>query len=166
MAAFMHGGLTFYGGYAGILCYITLLLAFGYKKILPRILGKAVPALCIGHSLGRIGCFFAGCCGGITVEPVNSLSFRIPTQLFEAGFLLILSIVLSRKVDTEKRFLVYLYVYSIFRFFIEFLRNDDSGKLIYIFRPSQIAALFIIVLVLLIKIRITHVGNITEMKEY
>jgi len=58
-----NGGLVFYGGFIGS---ATVLIV--YMKIYHLPLGKmsdiAALALPLGHAVGRIGCFFAGCCYG------------------------------------------------------------------------------------------------------
>ncbi|MCG2829527.1 MAG: prolipoprotein diacylglyceryl transferase, partial [Desulfobacteraceae bacterium] len=58
-----NGGLVFYGGF--IAAFFT---AFVYLKIHKMPIWRtgdiAAPSLAIGHFLGRLGCFSAGCCFG------------------------------------------------------------------------------------------------------
>jgi phosphatidylglycerol---prolipoprotein diacylglyceryl transferase len=105
------------------------------------------PGLAIGHAIGRLGCFAAGCCYGkethhlwgvtftnplanqITGTPLN-VSLE-PTQLFEAAvefanFLFLMWLLKRRKFDGQI-FGAFLFIYGVARFFLEFLR-DDPGR--------------------------------------
>jgi phosphatidylglycerol---prolipoprotein diacylglyceryl transferase len=105
------------------------------------------PGLALGHSIGRLGCFAAGCCygkettrwWGVTfTNPIANLNTGIPlgkalapTQLIESAAELIIFGVLTwmfaRKKFDGQVFGAYLFLYGIARFFIEFLR-DDPGR--------------------------------------
>lgn len=60
---FWEGGFVFYGG---AIATMTVLLLFCRREgwSFWRIGDLAAPALALGHALGRLGCFFAGCCFG------------------------------------------------------------------------------------------------------
>ena len=109
------------------------------------------------QAVGRIGCFFAGCCGGIETSawfgvsfPANSLAWTtakiIPTQLISSGgdFLIffITYRILTKGKHPEDTAGWYLMLYSIGRFFIEFIRGDLIRGQIGIFSTSQVFALF------------------------
>lgn len=143
------GGITFLGGLAGgaacfLLVYILLRKKTGadIRNVLPT-----VPcAVALGHALGRIGCFFAGCCYGMPTDSPLGVRFPgmtekvLPTQLFEAVFLFVLFAVLSvmlLRFRSKSTLQVYLISYGIFRFLIEFLRGDDRGSFIGPLSPSQ-----------------------------
>ncbi len=69
-------------------------------------LDATAPGLLIGLALGRVGCFFAGCCGGpLTASRWGIWSSdqrvgarRVPTQLLESLFALIVGLVALRAV--------------------------------------------------------------------
>jgi phosphatidylglycerol:prolipoprotein diacylglycerol transferase len=108
------------------------------------------PGLALGHCIGRIGCFAAGCCygkethhwWGVTFH--NPLARQItgtpldvplePTQLMEsavelANFIFLMWLFKRRKFDGQI-FGAFLFIYGVARFFIEFLRGDlDRGML-------------------------------------
>jgi phosphatidylglycerol:prolipoprotein diacylglycerol transferase len=104
------------------------------------------PGLAIGHSIGRLGCFAAGCCYGKATDHfwgvtfTNPLAERLvgtplghplePTQLFESavelGIFLLLTWMFKRKKFDGQIFGAYLFLYGIARFFIEFLRGDPG----------------------------------------
>lgn len=104
------------------------------------------PGLALGHAIGRLGCFAAGCCyGKETTAPwgvvfKNPLANQMvgtplgvhlhPTQLIEAvvevlNFVL-LSWLIRRKTFDGQVFGSYMVLYGIARFFVEFLRGDPG----------------------------------------
>lgn len=95
-------------------------------------LGNVIaPSVALAMSIGRIGCFLNGCCFGI----VSSWGFdfgdgnlRLPTQLFEVVFHATAFIILNYYKDRVQTkgilFKIYIIVYFIFRFFLEFIRQN------------------------------------------
>jgi len=105
------------------------------------------PGLALGHAIGRLGCFAAGCCYGKethhfwAVTFTNPLANQItgtplnvplePTQLFEsavelANFFFLMWLLQRRKFDGQV-FGAFLFIYGVARFFLEFIR-DDPGR--------------------------------------
>lgn len=135
------GGFTFYGGLvSGAIVFLIFLRI--YNLNIYKFLNLLIPSVIIGHAVGRIGCFLAGCCYGKPTDsllgvifPAGSLSSlkygmgtRVhPTQLYESVFLFLLFIVIIKLVPFYKRFGIYLTGYGLFRFLIEFLRGDNRG---------------------------------------
>lgn len=151
--------MTFLGGFIGGFVAFTLLYNFFYKKFhqgCTQGLLTIIPGVVtLGHCFGRIGCFLAGCCYGKESSEWYALYFPtlekrvIPTQLIEAVFLLILSLVLLALAFTKKRFIynttIYLIGYGLFRFLIEFIRDDHRGFTLGIFSPSQLLSIIMFV---------------------
>ncbi len=153
-------GATFYGGLiGGVLVFLALYFGVGYFKYEDRshvkvffgIADSAVPGIVIAHSLGRIGCLFAGCCHGeltsawYGIEMYGNMGHGkyVPTQLFEAIFLLCLfGFLLIRSLDRRTFCLpIYLCVYAVWRFCIEFWRGDYRGDtFVDALSPSQLIA--------------------------
>ena len=77
------------------------------------------------------------------------LEKRIPTQLFEAIFLFLLAIVLTIlliKLANRHTAAIYMVSYGIFRFLIEFIRDDDRGSLgSSVLSPSQLISIVLVV---------------------
>ena len=128
---FWEGGLSFHGGFIG-----GLLFGFFYikknKLNFWEITDICTPSIPLAQAIGRIGCFLRGCCYGVaTTLPwgINYLKeVRHPTQLYSSLALLIIFIFLSKQ-KYKKSFngalsLTYIIIYSIFRFFIEFIRVE------------------------------------------
>jgi phosphatidylglycerol:prolipoprotein diacylglycerol transferase len=161
-----RGGFVFYGGLIfGIfsLYFLTKKHNLEFLKIIDVISG-VVP---VGHSLGRIGCFFNGCCYGkpttswigITFPPYSPAGLTgeklIPTQLISSFFLFLLFLFL-RFLKKNKRFdgeiaLYYILIYSIFRFIIEFFRGDPRGHIFFLPFSQFISGILIIVSLLIMK---------------
>ncbi len=117
------GGLV--GGMFGVL-FIKKVMHINLK------MGNVIaPSVALGMAVGRIGCFFNGCCYGIKSTfgyDFGDGCLRIPTQLLEVAFHLTAFILLhfmKDRVQTQGLlFKLYLLSYFIFRFFIEFIREN------------------------------------------
>ena len=127
-----HGGLAILGGlFFGVLAVEVFVKKKGLSFL--RIADLLVPFVVLAHSIGRIGCFFNGCCYGIPSRfgfyfPVHD-AVLLPTQLIASLSLLILFGVLrsiqSRQHKAGVVFAMYVILYSLLRFFIEFIRFDS-----------------------------------------
>jgi phosphatidylglycerol:prolipoprotein diacylglycerol transferase len=105
------------------------------------------PGLALGHAIGRLGCFAAGCCYGKETHHWWGVIFRNPlahsitgtplnvplepTQLFEcavelANFFFLMWLLKRRKFEGQI-FGAFLFIYGVARFFLEYLR-DDPGR--------------------------------------
>ena len=104
------------------------------------------PGLAMGHAIGRLGCFAAGCCFGKPTDHFWGVTFTNPlaqqlvgtplnqalqpTQLIESGAELIIFGILTwmfaRKKFDGQILGAYLFLYGIARFLIEFLRGDPG----------------------------------------
>ncbi|MFH1714981.1 MAG: prolipoprotein diacylglyceryl transferase [Elusimicrobiota bacterium] len=140
-----EGGLVFYGGLIiAVLASVIFLRQRKVKSIFAY--GDAIaPGIIIGQAIGRIGCFFAGCCYGHETHGICGVTFKdprslapigvslYPVQIFESAGDIIIFLMLwkLRKHNKFNGYLlcVYVIMYSVFRFFLEFLRGDDRGML-------------------------------------
>lgn len=127
------GGLVWYGGF--ISAFAAALIYMRAKRMpVIRTLDLLAPYLALGQAIGRIGCFLNGCCyGKPTTLPVGVVFNEIqgpvhPAQLYESAAMLIVFLILRKRVPGDgKTLLVYLILYSSFRFFVEFLRGDNPS---------------------------------------
>ena len=154
------GSMTFYGGLiGGALLFIIVYQTYFKKKWaeypLMVILVIAPACITIAHAFGRIGCFCDGCCYGIETDSPLGVLFPgmknkvYPTQLFEAGFLFILSGILfflAYKYDFKYTMPVYLIGYGIWRFLIEFIRGDERGFVLFGLHPAQFISIIAIII--------------------
>ena len=135
-----EGGLVFYGG---VLLAVPVAIWYVKKNGLGiwKTADIFAPSIAIGHGLGRLGCFFAGCCYGKVAE---SLPWGViftdpeclappgvplhPTQLYESAgeFINFFILIVLRKFKAfnGKLFMTYLLFYSLLRFTVEFFRGD------------------------------------------
>jgi phosphatidylglycerol:prolipoprotein diacylglycerol transferase len=152
------GSITFIGGLIGGAAFF-LIVYFILRNRIDGKLSDALPIIptCItlAHGFGRIGCFFGGCCYGRETECFLGVRFPgfprpvHPTQLYEAAFLFALCGVMTYLL-IKKKFMhnmsVYLISYGVFRFAIEYLRDDHRGEFVAGVTPSQFWSLCMIVL--------------------
>ena len=148
--------MTFYGGLFGgvfgfLLTYYLMRKNINFKIF--DVLKVAPVSIAIAHCIGRIGCFLAGCCYGKPTDSWIGIKFEstsvkvLPTQLFEAIFLLVLSIVmliLLFKKGFKYNFVIYAAAYGVFRFINEFFRGDPRG-VAFALSPSQIWCIVLLV---------------------
>jgi len=133
-----EGGLDFFGGF--VFAAITVLI--GIKILdLPfwKILDIAAISLILAHSVGRLGCWLAGCCYGKpttlpigVIFPPQSIApsgiALYPTQLMEStgnfiGYLLLFYIYWKGKPFDGIIISLYLIWYGTERFLLEFIRG-------------------------------------------
>lgn len=141
--------MTFYGGLiGGVLSFLGGYFLFIKKKFGPQmkdLLVIAPASITIAHGIGRIGCFLAGCCYGKLTDSWLGVDFpgigkRYPTNLFEAIFLILLSVallLLAIKKNFQYNTPIYLISYGVWRFLIEYLRDDHRGDFVMGLTPSQ-----------------------------
>lgn len=169
------GGLVFYGGFIGA----TLALIGGaiwVEKESPLVLGDFICTLLpLGHAIGRIGCFFHGCCFGALTQSSCGVSFpkgspafvqhvnqglidftalqSLPvyaTQLLEAlGNLIIFSILMwcfnKNRPYKGVQTGCYLVLYACLRFIGELFRDDPRGEQILGLSISQFISCLLLV---------------------
>lgn len=165
MAKYLSGGFVFYGGLLGGLAGAWLFCK--QRRTSFAALGRdLVPALPLFHAFGRVGCFLAGCCYGIpapagwlgvtfpasAVEAPSGVPL-LPVQLYEAAGCFLLFLLLehlaSRGWPGDRLLAVYLALYSVFRFLLEFLRGDAARGFLGPLSTSQVISLVVLAVVLL-----------------
>jgi phosphatidylglycerol:prolipoprotein diacylglycerol transferase len=139
MIKIWEGGLVFYGG---VIFALPTVIWYAKKQGLSlwQTVDVWAPSIAVGHAIGRLGCFCAGCCYGlptdlpwaVTFSDAESLAIRSvplhPTQLYEsaAEFLnfAVLLFIRRRKAFHGQLFWMYVLNYSIIRAAIELFRGD------------------------------------------
>jgi phosphatidylglycerol:prolipoprotein diacylglycerol transferase len=146
--ATLQAGGVFYGG-----LIVALVVAVWYMRRhkLPAWTTADVfaPAIALGHGIGRLGCFSAGCCWGIECTRPWAVTFTNPvahdlvgvplhiplhpTQLYEAFSEFVIFALLYRMIRAPHRpgivIASYLLMYSTLRFVVEFYRVHEQGNL-------------------------------------
>jgi phosphatidylglycerol---prolipoprotein diacylglyceryl transferase len=153
----LRSGGVFYGGLiaAVVVCIYQL-----RKHKLPLWTSGDLfaPGIALGYMVGRLGCLMAGCCYGkptsvpwaITfTDPAANLNVGTPlhvplhpTQIYESlAGLIILGVLLlverRGRAFAGRTFWLFVLLYSVFRFVIEFYRGDDRGLVFNLLSTSQ-----------------------------
>jgi phosphatidylglycerol:prolipoprotein diacylglycerol transferase len=137
---------VYYGGFL-----LALLFCFWYLRRagLPFLATADVlaPGAALGHAIGRLGCFAAGCCWGTKTDVPWAVVFTSeaahnftgvplhvalhPAQLYESAATFAVAGVLvaaTRRRHAPGRILgLYLVLYSVARFAVEFVRNHEQN---------------------------------------
>jgi len=133
----------------GLIAALAAAVWYVRKKNMPPLAtcDAFAPGLALGHAIGRVGCFAAGCCFGKETHHFWGVTFTSafanqnsgtplhvplePTQLFESAVELanffILTWLFNRKKFPGQVFGAYLFLYGVARYFLEFIR-DDPGR--------------------------------------
>lgn len=170
---FVRSGGVYYGGFLGGLAIAAILIPI-YKLNFWKVADAFAPAVALGQFFGRQGCFAAGCCWGkatdlpwgvhfsdkgheMTGVPVydattNAAIHLHPTQLYES-FAMLAVFALLYYLHKHKKFdgqiiILYMVLYPLIRFTIEFFRDDPRGDLFGItaatgLSPSQVISLLV-----------------------
>jgi phosphatidylglycerol:prolipoprotein diacylglycerol transferase len=171
-----RSGGVFYGG-----LIVAVIVALWYIRRVGLPLWTTcdvfAPGIALGHVVGRFGCLFAGCCFGKPTTRPWGITFTDPfaaanvgtplgvalhpTQLYEAGAELLILIVL---LVTERKgrpfpgrtFWLYMLLYAISRFIIEFYRGDDRGT-VGMFSTSQFISIVLAPLAIVMLVYLSRV---------
>ncbi|MGD9015546.1 MAG: prolipoprotein diacylglyceryl transferase, partial [Candidatus Omnitrophota bacterium] len=128
-----------------------------------NIFDLVIPYVALAQAIGRIGCLLNGCCFGLEnscfgIYFASHQAVLIPTQLYSSlallGIYVILRLIQIRAHQKGSIFYLYLLLYCLWRFFIEFWRGDSR---IFMFNLSifQIFSivLFILSVIMLVRIK-------------
>ena len=170
---FSGSGLVFHGGLIGGTLAVTFLIV-KKKRSLGLYADIIGPVMLLGQGIGRIGCFFAGCCHGKVCNLPFAVSFPAgsnasyyqshegllnsgmlqslpvhPTQLYETFFnfimfFLLIKIIRPRLKKSGSTFALFLIIAGIERFVLEFLRINPKG--LWNLSNYQFSAMFLVLL--------------------
>ncbi len=156
--AVWEGGMSYHGGAIGCALAIVF-IARKYKKPLLSLLDLMGIGSTFGIFFGRIGNFINGELYGRTTDAWSGMIFpgggplpRHPSQLYESffeGFVLFWILYLFLRKDLLKPgylFCLYVGLYGLFRFMLEFFREPDGhiGFIIGSFSMGQILSTIMI----------------------
>lgn len=179
-----EGGLVFQGGFifAAVACLIFCRYRKYPCGGVADLIALALPA---AHAVARVGCFLNGCCfgrpwngwGGVTYAAAETAVARIqqlqgllptsavlplpafPVQLLEALCCALIALVIwwmeRRRCCDNRRFFVYLILYCIVRFLVEFLRGDYCPVPQWL-TPAQVTTLFVVLPAALLALAAVH----------
>ncbi|MBE6600140.1 MAG: prolipoprotein diacylglyceryl transferase [Ruminococcaceae bacterium] len=160
LISLIKGGFVFYGGLIGGLLGL-IIYTWQFKMKFSEFADIYAAVIPLGHAIGRVGCFFGGCCYGIPYNGLFSYTYTtetggapvgvplLPIQLIEAAALLLLFFaLLIIFIKTDKKYLcviTYALSYSIIRFILEFFRGDAvRGKFLFLSTSQWISVLIVV----------------------
>ena len=142
---FLRAGGVYYGGFLAGLAMAAYLI-WSYRLPGWKVADAFAPGIALGQSIGRLGCFAAGCCWGRPTTSWVGVQFteqahRLvdvptgvplhPTQIYESTMALLIFGYLTwlrrRRAYPGQVVLIYILLYATARFFIEFYRGDWRG---------------------------------------
>lgn len=148
--ATLQAGGVFYGGFAAAV-FFAVWYVKTYRMPFWKVFDIYAPAIALGQSVGRLGCFAAGCDYGKPTSSFLGVVFRnplshefggvplgvpiYPTQMMESlATFAIFGVLLWRyrhKAYDGQIFVIYLGLYAFARFFLEFFRGDEDRGFVF-----------------------------------
>ena len=120
-----EGGLVWYGGFIAAAAAGAVIARVRRRPFL-GLCDFFAPLAALAQAIGRVGCFLNGCCYG------KDAGWGVvhPVQIYESVALLAISVFLFRLSVGKRRlgevFTAYLFLVGGSRFFLEFLRGDQT----------------------------------------
>lgn len=133
---FTNGNANYYGSLtAWLLAFIIVPLVYGISPLAASdIFALGLP---LSLFVAKLACFFHGCCSSIELSGgfyynQNTNRYEFPVQLVEAFVALAIYFFLRvyrKKIPQGDVFPAYIFLFSVTRFFTEFLRDDTPDVL-------------------------------------
>jgi phosphatidylglycerol---prolipoprotein diacylglyceryl transferase len=161
----LEAGGVFYGGFIAATVFAAWYIR-NYKLPFWKIFDVYAPAIVLGQSIGRLGCFSAGCDYGVPSKSFWAVTFSsefshqmtgvplgvplFPWQIVASVTLLCIFGVLIWRYRHKTRdgeiFLIYIVLYAVARFSLEFLRGDADRGFVFnhLLSTSQFIALLML----------------------
>lgn len=165
---FVKVGLSSYGAVIGI---IILLFLFSkqYKKSFRDLIYVLLPSIPLMYSIGKIGCFLAGCCYGIEYNGPLSVSYNysydaikgvslFPVQLLETIVFFVIFIYINNKIRNKKTDKIIVIgqtfvISGVAKFLLDYLRMNNTDGLFSINQLISIIFAFIGIIMIFIGMR-------------
>jgi phosphatidylglycerol---prolipoprotein diacylglyceryl transferase len=153
----------------GLLLAILACYLYAVRAQMPKLktADAFAPGIAIGHAFGRLGCFAAGCCYGKATNLPWGVTFKNPlanqlvgtplgvslhpTQLYEflveVIIFVLLMILFRRKSFDGQIAALYMFLYGIGRYFLEFVRDDPERGSMFggIMTVTQFIAILLVI---------------------
>ena len=146
-----NGGLSFHGAIVGALGTIAY---FAWKRRVSfgTLCDLIAPGVFLGYAIGRLGCFFNGCCYGFPTDLPWAVRFHVegssdpsaltvpshPAQLYSTALSLVFFVLIwqMRRVPRFTRFpgqltLLFLAFYAVERFIVEIFRTGATAPMAF-----------------------------------
>jgi phosphatidylglycerol:prolipoprotein diacylglycerol transferase len=145
-----EGGLSFHGGLIAAVAAGAIYLRAKKTPFL-RMADVMAPSAAIAYAFARVGCFLNGCCYGTASNLPWAVNFcdptthsvtgpRHPAQLYASAASMVIFVILTRIERLHRPagfvFFWYLFLYSVYRFAIEFVRRGATAD-VWLFGLTQ-----------------------------
>lgn len=124
-------GVSFFGS-VFLIPIVMPLVGYLFRLRPNQILDICAPCVAVMIACLRVNCFVSGCCGGWEVC-LGTLRFAWPTQIIDSLWnLLIMERMMTREQTVPsngKLYPMFMVMYSLMRFFLEFLRDTPKNWL-------------------------------------
>ena len=167
-SALENTGMVFYGGLIGGILGAHIAIRLN-KYDFHTFCDAIVPTIPLAHAFGRIGCTLAGCCYGkqydgpfavhsafvgenVSLFPIQAVEALINCLLF----FVLMFYVKKHREQKHNTLAVYLLLYSIERFVLEFFRGDTIRGTFGIFSSSQWISIAIVAVLLIYGISVIY----------
>ncbi len=169
---FWQAGGVYYGGLIGAVMGSAIYIRKNPDLLFWRSADAASPAIALGQGIGRIGCFAAGCDYGKPANVPWAVTFSSeyahqyvgvplhvplhPSQLYESLATFVMLVFLlwfyARRRFSGQVFCVYLALYGVIRFALEFYRGDVGRGFVFggMLSTSQFISLIAIPLAIIV----------------
>jgi len=171
LISLLQSGGVFYGGLLGALP-VAWWYARRHKLDGWRTSDVLAPGVVLGQSIGRLGCFAAGCCYGRITDVPWAVTFTDPyvqrqvgtpldiglhpSQIYESlltlGIFIVLMWIARRKQFHGQVMLAYVTLYAAGRFVLEFFRGDAARGAVFggVLSTSQFIAILMVLAAVLL----------------
>lgn len=161
---FLNVGLSSYGAIIGATLFLFI-FSIQFKKNFKDIIFMFLPSMPLMYSIGKIGCFLAGCCYGIKYNGLGKIMYYysneapnniylFPVQLIESLIFFVIFLYLIRKQYTNKltnkSFGICLIMCGISKFIMDFFRMNYSNTILSV---NKIISIFVIIVGIIIVIK-------------
>ena len=144
---FLNAGFSSYGCLIGVM--VSALLFENLLQAKGKVIKYSVLSLPLIYSIGKLGCFIAGCCNGIPYKGLFYVVYpdrlnipQFPIQIVESIVFIILFFILNK--FKNKNNIVYIAAISgvLLKFLLEFLRYNHVSKILTV---NQIFSIILII---------------------
>lgn len=152
----INSGLSSYGGLLGV-----VLASIVFEFIVPtdkKIMKYTIISLPLTYGIGKIACFIAGCCYGIPYNGIFNVVYKdglniglFPIQIVEAISFIILFIILNRLKNNKNIIYITIFISTILKFSLDFLRYDHINKILTTNQIFSIGILIVLIIVIIVK---------------
>ena len=158
---FIKLGLSSYGAVFGIILF-AILFSFQFKKNLKELLYILMPTIPLMYAIGKIGCFFVGCCHGIEYNGIFSVTYKysnsvsnnislFPIQIVESLlFFIIFIYIIIKHLKTQfnqKIMGISIILCGMTKFLLDFLRMSHQNVILSF---NQYISIFFVIVGLIV----------------